>query len=313
MSHKPFSGVITAIVTPFQKNGNLDLTAFNKLLEIQKKSGIHGVVVLGTTGENPTLSEEESQQLVLNALEHRTDNFHIYVGSGTNDTKQTIQKSITYSNLKSGSNKPDGIMVVTPYYNKPNAQHLIYHYNEVFASIPNIPVCIYNVPSRTGINLSASTLVKIALANKNLVAIKEAAGNINTITEMRIELNRAEKHSIQILSGDDPTYTPALLCGANGVISVTTNLIPTAMLDIFNLVQKGSFQQAQKIHLDTYCINLGIFTVPNPVGIKWMLSHLGFCEGFLRPPLYAAEKEEEIHLKAILAQLEQNKVKIICH
>lgn len=313
MSHNTFSGVITAIITPFQKNGELDLTAFNKLLELQKKSGIHGVVVLGTTGENPTLSEEEAQRLVLTALEYRTDNFHIYVGSGTNDTKQTIHKSLTYSKLKTGQNKADGIMVVTPYYNKPNARHLVNHYREVFQSIPDIPVCIYNVPGRTGINMNAQTLGAIAQENQNLVAIKEAAGNVNAITEMRLELNRIGKQHINILSGDDPTFTPALLCGANGVISVTTNLIPESMLGILNAVKKGNFSEAQTLHLKTYCINSGIFVVPNPVGIKWMLAHVGLCGGFLRPPLYAAERQEEEQLKSIMKQLENNKVTMLCH
>lgn len=311
MSHKPFSGVITALVTPFKKNGDLDLKAFNKLLDLQKKSGIHGAVILGTTGENPTLTEEESKELVLNALEHRCESFRIYVGSGSNDTKQTVSKSTFYSKLTNGQNKPDGIMVVTPYYNKPSAQHLVYHYREVFHAIQDTPVCVYNVPGRTGINMSASTLGKIAQENENLVAIKEAAGNLNAVTEMRLELNRLGKQHINILSGDDGTYAPSLLCGASGVISVTTNLIPSAMLAILDAVKKGEFAQAQALHLQTYCINAGIFCVPNPVGIKWMLSHLGLCEGFLRPPLYAAELQEEQQLKSILMQLEQ--VTKICH
>ncbi|MES2614658.1 MAG: 4-hydroxy-tetrahydrodipicolinate synthase [Bdellovibrionota bacterium] len=310
MSHKPFSGVITALVTPFKKNLDLDLNAFSRLLENQKKSGIHGVVVLGTTGENPTLTEEESQKLVLTALEHRTENFHIYVGSGTNDTKHTIQKSLIYSKLQVGQNKPDGIMVVTPYYNKPNAQHLVYHYGEIFRAIKETPVCVYNVPGRTGININAQTLVKIAQENENLVAIKEAAGNVNAIVEMRLALNAAGKQHINILSGDDGTYAPSLLCGANGVISVTTNLIPKPMLDILYAVQNGNFAQAQALHLETFCINSGIFFLPNPVGIKWMLGHLGICEGFLRPPLYTPEEHEIQQLKFILSQLE--KVPKIC-
>ena len=145
------------------------------------------------------------------------------------------------------------------------------------------------------------------------MAIKEAAGNLNALTEMRLELNRAEKKHIHILSGDDATYAPALLCGASGVISVTTNLIPESMLAILNAVKNGNFAEAQTLHLNTYCINSGIFAVPNPVGIKWMLSHLGLCEGFLRPPLYVAEQQEELQLKSILTQLEKNKVTTLCH
>jgi 4-hydroxy-tetrahydrodipicolinate synthase len=313
MSHQPFSGVITAIITPFKTDGEVDFPTFHNLLKLQKKAGIHGVVVLGTTGENPTLTELESEKLVLAALEHRSEDFHIYVGSGTNDTKQTITKSIKYSNLKFEKNKPDGIMVVTPYYNKPNNRHLIRHFKEVFQEIPNTPTCVYNVPSRTGINLSPQTFAQIAFENSNVVAIKEAAGNVNAITEMRIELNKINKKDISILSGDDATYTPALLSGANGVISVTTNLIPTAMIDIFHAIKNGDFQKAQKLHLDTYCINSGIFVVPNPVGIKWMLSYFKFCENYLRPPLYSPDLNEIQQLTSILEQLEKNKVTTICH
>jgi 4-hydroxy-tetrahydrodipicolinate synthase len=313
MSHRPFSGVITALVTPFKNDGSLDLNAFNKLLDLQKKSGIHGVVILGTTGENPTLNDEESQELVLNALEHRTNDFHVYVGTGTNDTKQTIDKSIKYSKLENGLHKPDGIMVVTPYYNKPNAQHLVYHYREVFHAIQETPACVYNVPGRTGINMSAQTLVKIAQENPNMVAIKEAAGNLNAITEMRLALNSVGKQGIHILSGDDPTFAPSLLCGSNGVISVTTNVIPAAMLTLFKAVQKGDFEEARTIHLNTYCINSGIFIVPNPVGIKWVLSYLGLCEYFVRPPLYPVEIHEEQQLKSIVLELQKNKVTTLCH
>ncbi len=312
MPHKPFSGVITAIVTPFKNNGDLDLPAFHKLLERQKKSGIQGVVVLGTTGENPTLTENESESLILNALEHKTEKFHIYVGSGTNDTKQTVQKSVKYSKLENGTHKLDGIMVVTPYYNKPSAQHLVYHYREVFQSIKETPVCIYNVPGRTGINMSAQTLAKIAQENENVVSIKEAAGNLNALTEMRNELDSIGKQEVRILSGDDPTFAPSLFCGASGLISVTTNLIPEALLQIFNAVKKGNVEEAKKIHLNTYCINSGIFIVPNPVGIKFLLSHFNLCGDFVRPPLYVAESQEKEKLKAILLQLEKNKVTIPC-
>ena len=305
MSHNPFSGAITALITPFLSNGDIDYKSLHNLLSRQKKAGIHGVVILGTTAENPTLTEEESEKLVLSALEHRSSDFHIYVGTGTNDTKQTILKSQFYAKLKSGQNSVDGIMVVTPYYNKPSQQHLIYHYKDVFHSIPNIPTCIYNVPGRTGINMSAQTLAQIVSQNTNCVAIKEAAGSLNAITEMRLALNQIKKNHINILSGDDGTYAPALLCGANGVISVTTNIIPEAMLGIYNAFKKGNLEEIQTLHLNTYCINAGIFVVPNPVGIKYLMSKFNLCENILRPPLYASDENEQIKLNSILNDLEK--------
>ena len=307
----PFSGVITAIITPFDQKGVIDFKSFESLLISQKKSGINGVVILGTTGENATLTDEESEDLVKSALEHQSKTFHIYVGTGTNDTKTTINKSIKYSNLKSASgNTPNGVMVVTPYYNKPSQNCLIKHYNEVAQSIKVTPLCIYNVPSRTGINLLPQTLAKIAQENNNVVAIKEAAGNVNAIVEMRNALNQINKQSVRILSGDDATYAPALLCGAEGVISVTSHIIPKSLIQILESFHKGEFKEMQKIHLATYCINNGIFALPNPIGVKWMLSHLGICGTTLRAPLYPAEGNEVEILKSILIQLKQNNIQI---
>jgi 4-hydroxy-tetrahydrodipicolinate synthase len=312
LSHKPFSGVITAIITPFNLKGEIDFQAFDALLLYQKKSGIHGIVVLGTTGENSALSEQESENLVLAALKHQDDFFHIYVGTGTNYTKSTIEKSLKYSKLKTSSGKsPDGIMVVTPYYNKPSQSCLIKHYSEVSNAVQGTALCIYNVPSRTGVNIFPQTLVRIALENENVVAIKEAAGNVNAIVEMRNALNQAGKHNIRILSGDDATYAPSLLCGAEGVISVTSHIIPKALVQILDAFKKGEIQEIKRIQLATYCINNGIFSVPNPIGIKWMLSHLGICGTTLRAPLYPAESKEEEMLKGILAQLKQNNIQVL--
>lgn len=312
MSHKPFSGVITAIVTPFDKKGEIDFQAFDTLLTYQKKSGIHGVVVLGTTGENPSLNEQESENLVLAALAHQSDSFHVYVGTGTNYTKSTIEKSVKYSKLKTSSGKSlDGVMVITPYYNKPSQSCLIKHYSEVASAVKGTAFCIYNVPSRTGINMLPQTLVSIVLENENVVAIKEAAGNVNAIVEMRNALNQVGKQNVRILSGDDATYVPALLCGAEGVISVTSHIIPKAFIQILDNFKKGEVIEMQRLQLATYCINNGVFAVPNPIGIKWMLSHLGICGTTLRAPLYSAEDKEEELLKGILAQLKQNNIQVL--
>jgi 4-hydroxy-tetrahydrodipicolinate synthase len=310
MSHLPFSGVITAIITPFLQNGDVDYKTFHSLLERQKASGIHGVVILGTTGENPTLTEDESKKCVLAALEHKSENFHIYAGTGTNDTKQTIEKSKMVLMLKSGQNSVDGIMVVTPYYNKPNQKHLIQHFHSVFSAIPNTPTCVYNVPGRTGINMLPQTFAEIAKQNPNCVAIKEAAGNVNAIAEMRLSLNEIGKNEIQILSGDDATFMPALLCGANGVISVTTNLIPKPMLEILQAFKNNNIAKMQELHLNTYVINSGIFAVPNPVGIKYAMSKYNLCLNTLRAPLFPTDESEEKILNTMIQKLE--KVVKIC-
>lgn len=309
MSHLPFSGVITALVTPFLNNHEIDFPAFHKLLESQKQARINGVVILGTTGENPTLTDAESTELVLAALEHQTESFHIYVGTGTNDTRTTIEKSKKFSTLRSASQKtPNGIMVVTPYYNKPTQQHMIAHYGEVCRAAPNTPVCVYNVPGRTGVTLQPSTFAKIVSENNNVVAIKEAAGNTNVICELSLLLSSIGKSKIHILSGDDPTFVPSLLCGAHGVISVTTNFIPTPMVAMLTAFQNNHISDLQRLHLETYCLNNGVFCVPNPVGIKWMLARAGQCEPTLRPPLYPAQGHEVETLEKIWHDLVKNKV-----
>lgn len=302
MTFKPFSGVITALVTPFKQDGSIDVPAFHKIIAIQKKAGIHGVVVLGTTGENPTLTSEESNTLVLEALKYQDETFHVYVGTGTNDTSSTIEKSVFFGNLKTPDGKtPKGIMVVTPYYNKPSQRHLIHHYKSVCDAVAHVPVCLYNVPGRTGVNILPATLAEIAKQNQNLVAIKEAAGNLNAISEMRIALDQCERSNVLILSGDDPTFCPAMLCGASGVISVTTHVIPKTMIAIWNAVSSGDTHTARQLHLKSYPLNQGIFSVPNPVGVKWMLSELGLCENVLRAPLCPAEKSEADFLNHILS------------
>ncbi|WGL60447.1 4-hydroxy-tetrahydrodipicolinate synthase [Pigmentibacter sp. JX0631] len=309
MSHLPFSGVMTAIITPFLPTGEIDFNSFEKIILKQKKSGINGIVVLGTTGENVTLSDQESEALVLKALNYQEDSFHIYVGTGTNYTKSTIEKSIKFANiLGKNRNKANGIMLVTPYYNKPSQSCLVKHYSEVSKLLKDTAICIYNVPGRTGITILPNTLAKIVEENSNIVAIKEAAGNVNSIVEMRNILNLNKKSDVRILSGDDATYAPALMCGADGVISVTSHIIPKTLLKIKDSFFNGNIKEAQKLHLSSYCINNGIFALPNPIGVKGMLAYLGECENILRAPLYPAEQHEEELLRGILKQLKQNNI-----
>ncbi len=312
MPHSPFCGVFTALVTPFQSSGEIDFPAFNRLLELQKAAGIQGVVILGTTGESPTLTDEECEQLVIATLAYRTPSFHVYVGAGTNNTKKTIEKSIKYSCLSNGTSTLDGIMLVSPYYNKPQSQHLINHFTAVCTAISSVPVCLYNHPGRTGVNLTPDVVGQIVTLNKNVVAIKEVSEDVGVTTNLRLELNRIGKSSVSILLGSDSVYAPALLVGANGVISVTSNLIPQTLLNIFYAAQTGNWKEVQALHLNSYCINSGIFAMNNPVGIKAALAHVGLCESYVRPPLYAAQGEELQIIKQILLQLEKNKVTTLC-
>ena len=320
MLRPAFSGVMTAIATPFTKSGDIDQAAFRTLLRQQKKAGIHGVVVAGTTGESPTLGENEREVLVLLALEERTPQFRVYVGTGTNDTRSTLAASQKYAAMKNPVTDQcvDGVMVVVPYYNKPNQTGLFEHFKTIAQGIGDASLCVYNVPGRTGATLAPLTFVKLAKECKNIVAIKEAAGDVRIITELREGLAPVlrqrqvlQQPGIEILSGDDPTFAPALLCGATGVISVSTHLIPGAMVAMHQAFLKGDFAALQRLHLATYRLNSDLFCAPNPIALKWALAHLGVCEAHLRSPLSPLEAREIEILSHALAAMEINGIKLL--
>lgn len=291
MTTLPFTGVLTALATPFADDRTLDIPAFKKILQIQRDSGLHGVVVCGTTGESPTLSLAEKEALVAAALEFQTAQFRIYVGTGSNSTQETIEATRHFAQFKAHGQSVAGVMVVTPYYNKPNQTGLREHFLAVAKAVPQTPVCLYNVPGRTGCTLQAKTLVAIAQSASNVVAIKEAAGDIRVVTEMSLALKQAGlSDRVKILSGDDPTFAAALLCGASGVISVTTHVIPGAMLGMWKAAQTGDMATLSRLHLATYPVNAQFFCAPNPIPLKWALSELGICRNVLRAPLTTLEE-----------------------
>lgn len=313
MTHGVFSGVMTAIATPFTAQQTLDLEAFKNLLKMQKKAGIHGVVVAGTTGESPTLSTEERFQLVQVALQEQTAEFHIYVGTGTNDTKSTLEQSIFYANFSSANGaRVDGIMIVAPYYNRPNQTGLFEHFKTVCKAVGSTPVCIYNVPGRTGCTLAPTTFFKLALECENILAIKEAAGDVLVVSELAKLLNAQKfNRKIEILSGDDTTYAPALLCGATGVISVSSHLIPGAMLQILKASQTNDFLTVQKLHLATLPLNSDLFCAPNPIGLKWALASLKVCQNTLRLPLTPLEAKEITIVQAALDSVKSAGIQLL--
>jgi 4-hydroxy-tetrahydrodipicolinate synthase len=196
-------------------------------------------------------------------------------------------------------------MVVTPYYNKPTQTGLTEHFVAVARAVQNTPVCLYNVPGRTGCILQPKTLVSIAKACPNVVAIKEAAGDVRVVSEMSIALKEAQlSERVSILSGDDPTFAPALLCGASGVISVTTHVIAGAMLNMWKAAQKGDLATLSRLHLETYPVNTQLFCAPNPIPLKWALHSLGVMHNVLRPPLTALEESE---IRAVAQALDKVK------
>lgn len=316
MQRQPFSGVLTALATPFDdKNLEVDLAAFRKLLRLQKASGIHGVVVAGTTGESPTLTDAERDSLVAVALEERTDDFAIYVGTGTNDTRTTVALSRHYASFTGGPGskaRPDGVMVVVPYYNKPTQQGLLAHFGAVAEAVPQTPVCLYNVPGRTGAALAPATVGALMTRHTNIVALKEATGDVRIMAEMHdvLAAQRGSGRNIELLSGDDPTFAPALLCGATGIISVTTHIIPEAMLALWRAARENDFARVKQLHLATLPVNTNLFCAPNPLPLKWALAHLGICGGALRPPMAPLSSAEGEIVRAALAKVKTAGIKV---
>lgn len=305
VTHAPmgaFSGVLTAIATPFRASGDIDLPAFERLLKLLAAAGTHGVVVAGTTGESPTLTLDEKTTLVRTALAHRTDHFRVYVGTGSNDTKETIETSLSFGALQGDhGQKVDGVMAVVPYYNKPSQAGQFAHFSAVAKALGRTPLCLYNVPGRTGVALSVATATRLFEAHNNIVAIKEAAGNVGIITELARALAPVQaRRPIEILSGDDPTFAPALLCGATGVISVTTHLIPKAMVGMWKAARENDLATLSKLHAATYPVNTELFCAPNPCPLKWALAKLGLCENVLRLPLAPIEEKEQAAVAAAL-------------
>jgi 4-hydroxy-tetrahydrodipicolinate synthase len=310
-----FSGVLTAIATPFTRGGALDLPAFDRILAVLQRGGTQGVVVNGTTGECPTLTEAERNTLVKAALAHRTESFRVYVGTGTNDTRTTIETSLAAAALRGAAGQSvDGVMAVVPYYNKPTQAGLTAHYSALAEALGVTPLCLYNVPGRSGIALAPSTAIKLFERYDNIVAIKEAAGNLGVVTELArgLEPVRARRGGgVEILSGDDPTFAPALLCGATGVISVTSHLIPKAMVGMLRAARAGDFSTLARLHAVTYPLNTELFCASNPIALKWALARMGLCENTLRLPMSPLEEAEQARVAAALAALENAGVELL--
>jgi len=227
----------TALVTPF-KNGKVCFESLKKLIDFQINNGINGILLLGTTGESPALDEQEKKEVIVKGIEHINKRVKVMVGTGTNNLKKTVQNTLFAK--KCGA---DSALVITPYYNKSTQTGLYHYFKEVYNST-DIPICIYNVPSRTGINIDASTTIKLANDFKRIVAIKEASGNIVQASDI---INNTS-NDFCLLSGEDALNYPLLAIGATGVISVTSNILPSDVAAMCLAVCNNNYQKAKNLH-----------------------------------------------------------------
>jgi 4-hydroxy-tetrahydrodipicolinate synthase len=268
-------GVITAIVTPFKSNLDIDFAAFERLIEFQIERNIDGIVVCGTTGESPTLSLKERIALIIKAIQVANGRVPIIAGTGTNDTKATIELS-----LLAKSEGADAILLVAPYYNKPTQLGLLQHFLAISEQV-EIPQIIYNVPGRTGCNISAETQIEIANQCKNVIATKEASGNV----EQAMNIIKSAPANFALLSGDDALTLPLMSVGAKGIVSVLSNYAPKELKEMVQFALDGDFEQARKIHYELLDLMQLNFIESNPVPAKAALGLMGLINPYVRLPL----------------------------
>lgn len=285
-------GCGTALVTPFT-GGKVNLEAFAKTIDRQVEAGIHFLVPLGTTGETPCLSEVERVELLITAAAHSAGR-PILVGAGTNSLELTI------SNIRRLEiYGPDAFLIVVPYYNKPTQEGL-YRYFRAVADASAKPIVLYNIPGRSGVNLAAETCLRLA-EHDNIVGVKEASGNYAQISE--ILRNRPEGFSV--LSGNDNETLPLMATGADGVISVASNIAPAEMTALVEALQKGDMELARKLNFKLMPLFKACFVESNPIPAKAAMSLLGLMDNELRLPLTAATAQTTALLKQVIHELEK--------
>ena len=269
-----FTGVGTALVTPFRKDGSIDEAAMRRLVRRQLDAGIHFLSPCGTTGEAPTLSHAEKLRVVELVVEENAGRVPVLAGAGGYDTRETI--ALAHDMEKAGA---DGILSVTPYYNKPTQEGLYQHYKAIAESMP-LPIVVYNVPGRTGVNVDVATIVRLADI-ANIVGVKEASGNVVQMCEIFASV----PDDFILLSGDDPLTVAAMAIGGRGVISVASNAAPAEMVQIVEMAEKGDFASARRLHtwLLPFCqVN---FIESNPIPLKAAMAAMGLLEEHYRLPL----------------------------
>lgn len=275
MVHNIFKGLGVALITPFCQDGSVDYDALSRLVEYQLDNGADFFCILATTGETPTLTREEKQnikQLVVEKVRHRVP---ILMGCGGFNTAAVVEE------LQTGDfSGVDGVLSVCPYYNKPSQEGLYQHFKTI-AAATSLPVVLYNVPGRTGVNLKAETTVRLARDCQNIVAIKEASGSLEQVDE----IIKNKPADFDVISGDDALTFPMVSCGAVGVISVIGNALPKEFSKMIRLEFRGEYEAARKIHHRFTDLFGLLFIDGNPAGVKAMLHEMGFIENVLRLPL----------------------------
>lgn len=270
-----FTGTYTAIVTPFTAAGTLDEPALKRLIEGQIKGGVDGIVPVGTTGESPTLDYDEHIRVIELAVQYSRRKLKVIAGTGANATAEAVQ--LTKLAEKAGA---DGSLQVAPYYNRPTQEGLFQHFREIAVNT-RLPILLYSIPGRCGVEIGVETCRRLSVGSRNIIGIKEAGGNADRVSQLRAACGP----KFIILSGDDSLTLPFMSVGAEGVISVASNVAPRAVADMVKAFASGDVLKARKLHARYYPLFKDLFIESNPAPVKAALAMMGCMEEFVRLPL----------------------------
>lgn len=284
-----FSGSLVALITPF-KNGRVDENRLAELIEWHLRSGTHGIVPCGTTGESATLSHEEHTQVIKFVVNQVRKRAPVVAGTGSNSTAEAIR--LTREAQEVGA---DGALMISPYYNRPTQEGIYQHYKAVAQAVPGFPIVFYNIPGRTGSNIEPSTMARMAEI-ENIVGVKEAAGSIDQV----LNIVAACGDKLAILSGEDSLTFSMMTLGGKGVISTAANVVPREMADLANLCLNKQYEKAAQLQLKLLPLIRALFIETNPIPLKTALAWMGKCELELRLPLVPMAEGNAAKLKAVL-------------
>ena len=285
-----FRGTFTALVTPF-RDGGIDVSAFEQLIETQIAAGITGIVAIGTTGESPTLSHKEREQVIRVAVAKANKRCLVLAGTGSNSTQHAIADT-----------KLDAALLVGPYYNKPSQEGLFRHFKAI-ADATSLPIMLYNIPGRCGVDIIPETVARLAKECRNIVSIKEASGSVERVGE----LSRRLPDAFRILSGDDSLTLPFMAVGAAGVVSVASNLFPSEVCALVRAAESGDLTLAEKSHRKLLPLFKDLFIEPNPVPVKTALGWRGAMSSEVRLPLCEMSEANQARLRKTLEEFEHPK------
>ena len=290
-----FKGVFTALITPMTPQGAVDYNTLSRLLDAQISAGVHGLVLLGTTAETPTLSADEKKELLHFCTQHVQKRVKIIIGAGTNSTLSTLENIRTAQLFN-----PDGVLIVTPYYNKPNASGLIEHFKQ--SAKMGTPVILYHIPGRTGLKIPAGVLAELLAEVPQITGIKESDYDMAHVTDTAVKFS----NRVSYLCGNDDLFPEYLAINASGIISAAANVFAPAFVKIYNLFQQGKIAEAFSVFSQIYPLIKVCYLETNPTCVKYMLSKIGFGAETVRLPLGEISEDNKLKIDRLLQAADPN-------